>query len=719
MRIHALFVSLALLASMLVTSCGVRQSVEERLVAASFAIEQHEYDAASLELNNVLQEQPANADARILFARVSLAAGRPALAERHIRAALRLNSSIAGARTLLARALLDQGHFAQLLVEFEGPQNGPDAAALNALIGTAMLHLGMIDRARAQFRQAIADNPAASAGRIGMAKAALAAGDTRAAQAQLQDVLRTHPFEIRAHHTLGVIFFEQERFAEAERAFTEAVALPAGLDNADAWLLAQVALIETQWRVGKRVRALLSTRELLETFPSHPLPKYARALLAYYDQDYKLTSEYLRHVLHAVPDHLPSRQLSAAADFAQGRLGSAQINLNGEDLEGVADESMARLLADIYLRMGNGDDAVATLRPFVTQNSDAQTLDLFATANLYAGNIEAARQLMARALLQEPDRLDRELRYVAILLNAGKIAEADQMMAGWPTIKSTEAARTQLRLLRYLRSGDLARAEAYAKRQRRDNPSDLHALLTLAEVAEKSGHRDLAIGWLDIARQRNPAAIEPRFLLANYARRNGDAQQVREIAEEMLAIQPFNAAALSFLGDAYLKAGDNAGAIATLREATRVAPTTIRNTIDLARAQLATGDFWQGRQTIRDALLSSNVPLEQFAGIIVEEFQRGNDEQARALATELQDFDAGNPIGYSIEGDLYMLAGDFDKASAAYQTAQRLGGGRAVAVKAAASATATSFQDPVKPLSEWLKIAPNDRQIRRVIDALN
>lgn len=702
---------LAIAAAALAGGCGQRVSVEQRLQAAMVAIDNYEYDVASLELDNALHEDPNNARVRLLHARVSLAAGRADVAERQIRAARRLDAPTDESEPLLARALLAQGKFQDIIVEQE-PSNA--SASVLAYRGLAHLHLGMHDRAVENFRQALAKSPGMTLARVGVARAAQAEGDGRLAEGLLREVIDSDPFDVAAHQALGALYHAQDRLVEAERAFREALALPVNLDNIDAWLLASIGLIETQWRVGKRARALIETRQLLEQFPSHPLPKYARALLAYHDRDYELASQYLRQVLRALPDHRPSQQLSAAAHFAQGRLGSAQIQLG----EATNDPDMAKLLADVYLQMGNGRDAQATLDPVMATAQDPLSFELYATAAIHAGDQATSHHYMGRALLEGVPSLSRQIRYAAILLNAGRIEQADRLMAGWPANAQTENARAMLRLLRFLRDHDLDRASEYAKRRRRENPSDLLALLTLAEAAEKKGHREQAEGWLDVARERNPEAVEPRFLLANYAARRGDTEEMIALAEEVLAVQPYNADALSLLGNAYLATGNSASAIGTLREALRVAPNSARAAIDLARAQLATGDFWEARKMLRATLLRDDVSPQQLTGLIVEEYQRGNEEQARALAADLQDFDRNDPAGYSVEGDLHMLHGEFGKALDAYQVAQRMGAGRAAAVKAFAAAVAADTDDPSEPLDTWLRNAPQDRQIRRIVDTL-
>lgn len=703
--------------ALLVNGCDNSLDAQGYLRSSQIAIAAGEYDSASLALNNVLQVRPQDVAARLQLARVALVAGRPGLAERQAEAAKRLAPDSQTADQLLCKALRQLGDFSLIVGRFAGATSD----AMLTCRGYAYLHLGSIDEAQQLFAQAIELAPDAIEPRIATAQAEQAKGNLPQAHSQLMDILDDDPFSIAAYNTLGSIYAQQGLYTDAQNAFLDAIGLPHDLGNDADWLQARVALAETYWRLGQKQLALAETRDLLTSFTSHPLPKYLRALFAYEEGEYALASEYLRGVLSVLPNHQPSQQLSAASDLARGRVGSAQIHLSDTDTNAANpdDPKLVLLLSQIYMGMGNAPEAAHVMQRVDLRDLDATSLAHAANALAFAGDLDLALDRMDRAVALKPDDLELQIRLAAMLLQNGQLKRCDDLMATWPTTERTQQARSVLRLLRFLRAGDSQRAQAYAKRRRRDNPNELIALLALAEAAEKRGLREQAVSWLEVARKRNPKAVEPRFLLADYARRAGDANNLRILAEEILAALPFNSQALELLGEAQLEAGNTFAAIETLREANRVAPSSIATMVSLVRAQLASGDFWQARKDIKLAMARGTLTPAAVSALIIDEYRRGNAEQAHALAEDLTTQWRDAPVGRRVQGDLHLLGGQLDKAAIAYNQAQAQVPARIVAVKATTAAVIAGLESPAAALDIWLQNSPRDRQLQRIQAAAN
>ncbi|MFK8017454.1 MAG: tetratricopeptide repeat protein [Gammaproteobacteria bacterium] len=706
------FLALAGLALWL-TGCGGNDDIEANLRAARAAIDAGSLDAASLELNNVLQKQPGDTTARLLLARVSLVAGRPRLSVRQARAAARLDESTE-ANVVLCHALLALGQFDDVVVEFDRNEE-PEVTTCRA---QAFLQQGQLAEAGTLLDTVVASEPDLTSARIAQAQLERARGRPDLAEQQLRTITRANPFSIGAQHALGALLAERGSYEEATLVLGDALALTRNLDNLDDWLNARVALAEVLWRNGDKSRANAQTRGLLEEFPSHPLPKYLRALLAYEDADYALASEYLSSVLNALPNHRPSQQLSAAADLAQGRLGSAQIHLDAEGVTDTTDPLLLLLLSRIYHGMGNAEEAAATVGQIAESELDAAGLSHRAGTFARSGDRSRAHLDLERAVAMRPDNLELQIQLASSYLNDGLVAKSDALMSRWPLNEATQSARSTLQLLRFLRTGDLERSDSAAKRRRRADPNDLIALLALAEAAELRGQRDQAVDWLEMARERNELAVEPRLLLASYARRDGLTAELRALSEELLTIQPFNSEALALMGEAYLASGDTFAAIETLREARRVAPSAASTMFAMLRAQLATGDFWRARRDIKKSVLRQQLEGKAIEALIIDEHRRGNAEQARALADDLLASELTRTTGEKIIGDLYLLTGDFTKAERAYDKAQRRKLDRIVALKTATAALAANSNRAATYIDAWLLEHPQDEQFSRVKTAL-
>ncbi|MEO1574250.1 MAG: tetratricopeptide repeat protein, partial [Pseudomonadota bacterium] len=634
----------ALAALSLLPGCAGGDSVSAHLRAANEAIANDAFDAASLQLTNALQAEPTNADTRALLAQVALIAGRASVTERQARAVARLDNDPQRGKALLCEALLARGQFETLLREFIEDES----VTARTCRGRALLKLGEVADAILQFNNVLDSAPGLIRAQLGLAEAEQAQGQYTQAERRLRNVIAREPLHIGAQRQLAALLVQLNRLDEAALTLRDAIALPRDLDTHPDWLEARVVLAEVTWRQGDKRKAVVELETLLDEYPSHPLPKYLRALLAYEDGDYRLSREFLRNVLNLVPGHEASEKLSTAADLAQGQFGSAQLPFIEGEKNWADDPLMTELQSRIYLGMGNAGEAVASMKSLEEANWTGSAQRHLARSLTLAGRFEEAQSQYDVLTASQPDDLAIAIRSVANLLHQGNLIAADRAMSGWPVNDRTQNARSSLRLLRFLRAGDLRRAEELAKRRRRDDARDLTALLALAESSERQGRRDDAVRWLELAVERNPEAVEPRMLLANYAARQGDHRQMQDMADAILSQQPHNADALAVRGEASLLRGDSYAAIDTLREANRVSPSSTRVAVSLVRAQLASGDFWQARRDIKGALLRDALSPQAIAGLAIEEHRRGNAEQARALSDDLVGLDRSRTVGLAL-----------------------------------------------------------------------
>jgi tetratricopeptide (TPR) repeat protein len=91
--------------------------------------------------------------------------------------------------------------------------------------GNVLMAQGKIDEAVDHFRKALSLNPDAAPIRLNLAYAFSLKGDNIAAFNELQELIRRHPEEPRAHNNLGILYMKQGRFKEAVFHFTEALTL--------------------------------------------------------------------------------------------------------------------------------------------------------------------------------------------------------------------------------------------------------------------------------------------------------------------------------------------------------------------------------------------------------------------------------------------------------------------------------------------------------------
>ena len=95
------------------------------------------------------------------------------------------------------------------------------------------------------------------------------------------------------------------------------------------------------------------------------------------------------------------------------------------------------------------------------------------------------------------------------------------------------------------------------------------------------------------------------------------------------------------------------------------------------------------------------------------ELKEGNTDQGLAYAKKLQEISPQNYIGYLLEGNIWMIRKDSNRARSAYTRAWNLHKTSEIAAKLYNSSKYISkLEEAIKPLLAWLNEHPDDTKIR-------
>lgn len=184
--------ALAVLAAVLALSaCQGEQDVNSLLAQAAEYEKKGELNAAIIQLKNAVQLEPANPAVRMRLGNAYLEHGDAVSAEKELRRAM--DFKVPGAQLRLARALLLQGKFQDVLDEFTRdapPGDSPESLSLRA---NALLGLQRNDEAERLFERALAAEPDYPVAALGMARLAAGGGRMDAARRLLDSALGKHP----------------------------------------------------------------------------------------------------------------------------------------------------------------------------------------------------------------------------------------------------------------------------------------------------------------------------------------------------------------------------------------------------------------------------------------------------------------------------------------------------------------------------------------------
>lgn len=697
--------------------CGPGIDDDTRLRIAREHEMRGDYVTAILELKNFVQSQPGDIGARLMLGRLSLQAGQSAEAIAHLEQARALGANESELLEPLGQAMLANGQFERLLGTVDVDSVAPERRArISLLRGQAHYFLGHYERADDAFRSARHDRSTQADAFAGLGRTAIATQRYDDAEALVEAAVQADPFSVAGHRTRGALRLAQQRYSEALDAFVQAIEATRVRPGSDDLLLARIGLTEAQWRLGQKSRALGNIKDLLDAYPWHPLPRYLRALLAYDSGEYPLATEYAREVLETLPNHPPSLQLLAASQFALGNYSSTELVLRGYLDRHPADLVMRRLLAATHLRMGNHSGAFAVLTPALQQGrDDAEYLALLGRANLYRGNSATAAAFLARAVQLDPDNDRARASYVYALIEAGHLPRAQREMRRLSATEALRHARELLTLELLIHRGETNEALEYAKALRQQSPSNLHAMLALAELAEARGDSRRAMDWLEMAASRNLDAVEPRLLLVRYHHASGNHLRAHALAVEAVQIRPQQAEALVALAREKLDLGQTAAALRTFEEALRASPESGDALLELAAAAVGRGEVATARELLRRAVQISPELMPRASSMVIDVADEGRPAEALDLARELQAAGADLPHGYLAAGDVHMGEKRFADALGAYERALEHGDDSVIALKAFIAAREAGIPEPARTLQMWLERHPGDERVRRML----
>ena len=229
---------------------------------------------------------------------------------------------------------------------------------------------------------------------------------------------------------------------------------------------------------------------------------------------------------------------------------------------------VALLLATAEEGAGRTADAIVTLREAVADNPKFfRGLVMLGELSEKQGEWDSAADAYERAQALN-SRIDLSTRRAAALINAGKAAAARDLLG--PGAAKTDA--TPLLLYLYASSqrqaGDLAGAEATARRLRAAAPDDPRGMYVLAQVLEARKDFAGAEGALrDILKRDATDATALNYLGYMLAERGERLDEAVDLVQRALKLEPGNPSFLDSLGWAYYRQGKLELADAPLTEA--------------------------------------------------------------------------------------------------------------------------------------------------------
>ena len=618
-----------------ITGCSLGLSDADYVERAKSLLAKGDARGGMIELANALKINSDNAEARWLRAEIQLRQGSPAGAEKEFRRALALGVAPDSIHPLLAEALLAQGKFDEVLGLPLGQLSVPSSVEVLALQSAVRASRWEIDLATAAVTEALSLSPDSPAARTEAARLALLDGGPDAARQLLEAVLNETPTYARAWSLLGSVERQEQRWAEADEAYSRAIEhRPNNFDDR-----LNRAFVRIERKAYQSAEADIAG--YLKRFPRRYQGYLAQGMVDLGLGRYEAAGNHLEKAAELGPDNLPASYYLAVAKYQVGAL--AQARRLAEHVTSKAPNLIpARLLlAQIQLQSGNYSDVETLVAPIIAARADdVQALGMLATALVRQDKIVRGAELLERLVSLQPESAQARVDLGSALLIAGdesrairefqtaitldpdqQIADvllarhflkikafgdatkvADEHRRRHPTSplphimkglaflgmgRTADAgasfetalaldpgnrrATEQLALLA-LSKGDSATARSVLESALAVYPTDYEILLKLAEMDRRDGLEDAMLRRIESAISVDTAALGPRLAMARYLLWKGEPEKVRAAMGDLTERDKSDPDVARVLGTAALAQRDSAAAASWFADLVRLQP---------------------------------------------------------------------------------------------------------------------------------------------------
>lgn len=659
----------ALVGSVLLIACS-NQSPEQQIQSAKEYLQKNDSKSALIQLKNVLQKKPDLAEARFLLGSLFLQEGNPTGAEIEFRKALAAKHPESVVVPELARTMLMSDQARKVVDQFGSTRfNQPAAdAALQTTLATAYSSLGKAEPAEAALTAALAADPdyvPALMMRVRQ-KAATAPDEALAA---LEEVLSKAPTNADAWKLKGdILFYAKARPDDALVAYRKSIEV--GPNFLPSHLAALAALMQQ----NKLDEASTQLVQLKKFAASHPETKFVEAQLAYLKKDYKLAKSFSDELVRLASNNPRALQLAGTIEFLTSDYAQAETYLTRAIQANPQNDFAQRLLISTYLRSGQADKALLTLKALMGKDRlDPKTYSLAGEVYLQTGDAKTAETYFSKALQPDPKNVELQTALAVSRMAGGQSDIAFNELES--IAESNNGTQADLALIRaHMQRKEYDKALAAvakleAKQPDKPEAPTLRGRIQLAQkdspAARKSFDKALSIdpsyfpaaatlAAMDVADQK-PQEAKKRFerVLAKNPK-NGQAMlALTELAamqgagkDELAALlkkgieaNPTEVGPRLLLIDLYLKNNDTNLAVATAQSAVSAIPTSMDLLDALGRAQQASGDRNQAIATFTK--LVTEQPLSPSAQLHLADAHHANknnqaSEQSVRKALEIK-----------------------------------------------------------------------------------
>lgn len=612
-------------AAIVLAACGGAAGREAAYLKRGKAyMARQDYPKAEIELRNVLQIDPKNAEACYLLARSEEKQGNYQPAFGYYAKAIELKPDYPAAQARLGTFYLLSGNLAKASQTADAILNKhPTDAGGQLLKAAVMARQGNAQGAIKEASGVLAVDPSNYQAASLLAVIYDNQGDTAKGIAVLQDAISKNPKNVPLRISLIRLYAKNSSdYAKAEQLFREIIAIePTKLQPRImfASFLVQINQVDLAEQVlrdavqanPKDVRRHVTLAEFLavkksvaqaeaelqktiQSYPDSDAPRFALATLyARTNEPAKAEATYREIISRddTKPSVLKARDQLAALLVQEGRTDEGMKLIKNVLKENPQDNDALLLQGTIALQQGHALTAMSAFRSILKdQPTSAKVLALLAQANLMNHAPDLAKEELQRAVSDNPNDANARLRLAQYLMQEHDSGAAlkliDQALVIAPNDPGALQAKADVMLTRHDSTGAVKALEQLSAAY----PKDPTGPYRLGQLYGSQKQYAQAESQFELALARAPQAPQPLTALINAYVMEGAPKKAVARLQKLIKTSPDDAPAHELLGEVYMRIKQYPDAAKELNRTIAIAPKWDAPYVNLARFDLQRGD---------------------------------------------------------------------------------------------------------------------------------
>jgi len=573
--------------SLQLTAC-VEDSEQEMLQRAKEYMTQKKVDYAAIELRNILQADPENAEARYLLGKANMEIGGFASAKKEFQRALDAEGPSEKVVIAKIQAMLALGEYKEIIDDNTVTDSWPASGQATMLALKAAAAMAISDLQQAKNSIVAAENLDATAYEVLKTGVQLQLKNKQYVEAEnsLSKALELYPGDTSLLIEKANLLTKQNNFEEAITLYQQIIdANQSKIMSADT-RLAHINMLKLAILKKDYERAHKSRDALLANNAGDPEVNYIAAVSAYEEKEFDQANEYLQKILKIAATHPPTLLLSGTVNYAKKDYEQAAYFLSRYVANNPENANARKLLGRAYMALGQYDDAQAEFNAALSEiPDDAELIALVGLSEISGGQVQSGIAELEKALLLAPesDKLKLELAkaYIVDGQTDNAIVQLDEILQS-----DDNNQIRQIKVLAYLQSKNIDMAMSTARQMLVKSPDDPDVLSIMGSIQVAARDMSAARNYFNQALTIDPGHVSSEMNLARLDEQQGDLQSAEKRYRSILSTTPESIDVMKSLARLAAQQGDTENQIKWLETARQADKKELFSRVALAEIYL-------------------------------------------------------------------------------------------------------------------------------------